>query len=485
MERYISDIVTGKEFIHGQFNIIASGTGTGKTEFVRRTLVEKMGDVDPSEILYVTSRSMIRDQQSKLDGIERFDNSCIDVVRYWNGENDELKRMHDIGIWIMNYNQLARILDEMSPMNGDALSRIKVAVFDECHALVGDAFIECMGIIRQWIRERICDRKVILIGLTATDGILKHYSYMFCNRVVPVNGEYIVNYKAKHLICGRRKDLFDLLANGGLQGKTIILCNTVEECREINRFYHNSVVLISKYNQGFDDDMKILRDYIIENETLPEDTSIFSSKYNRGVHPIEALITTTSTREGINLREESGIKNVICCIPDEMHVKQFAGRCRFNIENLIVLYEYKPPENIGNIDYANKSKRAFWKYISDKDDREWFDTISEIVDCTFEEIERYKLDPNWSRYLDWVDENWLSKNDASESDKRWITSIDHFDFIDFAYKCRLFNLARSKYTFNRILKIMCEKYGYKYGQKIRLDVNGKRATHKYIYKDNN
>lgn len=484
MRQYISDIVTGKEFIHGQFNIIASGTGTGKTEFVRRTLVEKMGGVDPSEILYVTSRSMIRDQQSKLDGIERFENRDVGVVRYWNGENDELKRMHDLGIWIMNYNQLAHILDYMSPYYGEPLNRIKIAVFDECHALVGDKFIESMGIIRQWIRERMCDNKVLLIGLTATNAILNYYAPMFSNRVECVNDKYIVNYKAKHLICGRRRDLFDLLTNGRLEGKTIILCRTVDECREVNRIYPNSVVLISKYNKDFNDDMKILRDYIIEHEVLPEDTSIFTPGHKRGVHPIEALITTTSMREGINLREESGIKNVICCIGDEMHVKQFAGRCRFNIDNLVVLYEYNVADNSTNNNYTAVNRRALGRYIANKDDREWFDTISDIVDCSFDEVERYNLDSDWGAYLKWVDENWLSQADASDEDKKWIGSIDHFDFIDQAFKFRLFDSNKRKYTFNRILGVLCNKHGYKCGQKRFVDKDGAKRTLKYIYKDN-
>lgn len=59
------------EFEYGYLNLIVSGTGTGKTEFIRRELLHRFPEVEPSEVLYVTSRSMIRDQQSQYEGISR------------------------------------------------------------------------------------------------------------------------------------------------------------------------------------------------------------------------------------------------------------------------------------------------------------------------------------------------------------------------------------------------------------------------------
>lgn len=483
MKKYISEVIKGDEFLPGQLNIIASGTGTGKTEFVRRTLLEKIPDLDPSEILYVTSRSMTRDQQAELDGIEKLSSDSIEIIQYWNGEIGELKEIRKLGIWIMNYNQLAHILDFCDPEEGELLQKIKLAVFDECHTLFSDDFIEGMGIIRQWVRERIRDSSVILIGMTATRGILDYNAGRFGKRMKTVNEEFIVNYKAKNLICGFVKDLPEILMHYGEHGKSIILCQSVRECKKLHSLYHNSVMLVSQNNRHFTEEMAILRKFIIENETLPEDTSIFPAGYSRGVHPIEALITTTSMREGINLREESGIKNVVCCLTDEMHVKQFVGRCRFSVENLIVVYEHYIKDNMEKNNYTAESRRMFANYIADKDDREWFDSISEIVECSFDEVKRYRLDPDWEQFLSWVDAQWVCARDEPENTQKRIFEHVYEQFEDYAYRSRLFGRDAKRYTFSGILKRLCDDYGYRYEQKRMIDKDGRKVTYKYLYKD--
>lgn len=449
---------------------------------MRRTLLKKFENLNPSEILYVTSRSMTRDQQAELDGIERLGNDSIEIIQYWNGEIEEFKELQEMGIWIMNYNQLAHILDFCDPEEGELLKRIQLAVFDECHTLFSDDFIEGMGIIRQWIRERIRDKSVVLIGMTATKGILDFNAGRFGKKIDTVNQEFIVNYKAKHLICAMKEDLIYLLANRGLQGRSIILCGSIRECYKLNAYYHNSVILVSQNNKHFTEDMATLRRYIIENETLPPDTSIFSMGYKRGIHPIDALITTTSMREGINLREESGIQNVICCLPDEMHVKQFVGRCRFNVENLIVVYGHYPRDNTLKDDYTASGRKLFASYIADRNDRRWFDTIAEIVDCSFEGVERYKLDPQEDAFLAWVDARWAHSKYEAYCPAKEITEDQHEQFEDYAYQCRIFGRDTKNYTFNAILRWLCDAHGYSYGQKRRVGEDGKKITYKYLYR---
>lgn len=425
---------------------------------------------------------MTRDQQAELDGIERLGGDNIEIIQYWNGEIGELKEIRDLGIWIMNYNQLAHILDYCDPEEGELLQKIKLAVFDECHTLFSDDFIEGMGIIRQWVRERIRDGSVILIGMTATKGILDYNAGRFGKKIKTVNQDFIVNYKAKHLICGLKSDLIDLMANRDLPGKTIILLPSVKECKKLNSICHNSVMLVSQNNRDFTEDMAILRKFIIENEVLPEDTSIFTPGYAKGTHPIDVLITTTSMREGVNLREDSGIKNVICCLTDEMHVKQFVGRCRFSVENLIVLHGHYPKDNMNKNDYTANSRRLFANYIADKTDREWFDGVSEIVECSFEEIERYRIDPDWNGFLSWVDAHWACARDEPEDIQKRISEQDYEEFEDYAYRSRLFGQDSRKYTFNGILRCMCSDHGYSYEQKRSVDKDGRKVTCKYLYK---
>jgi len=483
-KKFISEMITGDEFLAGRFNIIASGTGTGKTEFVRRTLLTKFDSLLPSEILYVTSRSMTRDQQAELDGIERLGQDDIDIIQYWNGEIEELKRIQEAGIYIMNYNQFIHILDYCDPEEGEPLTKIRIAVFDECHALFSDDFITGMGVARQWIRERIRDESVILIGMTATKGILDYNSRRFGKQLKTVNDDYIVNYKAKHLIVSSGENLLSLLANRNLPGKTIILCPTIRECKKINEYYYNSVMLFSPNNKDYAEYMPVLRKFIIENETLPEDTSILCPGYERGIHPIDVLLTTTSMREGINLREESGIKNVICCIPDEMHVKQFMGRCRYSVDNLIVVHTFHKMDNFKKGDYIADSRKMFADYLSDKNNHEWFDTISEIVDCSFDDVERYLLDPQVDEFCSWVDSMWTCRKDMPEDEfrKRRICKDDYEEFEYQAWKYRLFGRFHEKYTFNSILRYMCYSLGYRCESSRGLDDENRKVTYKYLFK---
>lgn len=481
-KEFISEIITGDEFALGRFNVIASGTGTGKTEFVRRTLLGKFTDLHPSEILYVTSRSMTRDQQAELDGIERLGHQDENIIRYWNGEVGELKEIRDAGIWIMNYNQLVHILDYWNPEEGNSLQKIKLAVFDECHALFSDDFISGMGIARQWIRERIRDQTVMLIGMTATQGIINHNSSRFGNKMKTVNDKYIINYKAKHLICTTHNNLYRLLTDERFTGKTIIMCQTIRDCKNVNAYIHNSVMLVSINNKSFTDEMKILRDYIIANEKLPEDTSIFGKDYPRGVHPIDVLITTTSMREGINLRDHSGIENVICCITDEMHVKQFMGRCRFDVKNLIVVYRHHPSDNSHRDSYIAESHRKFANYVRDKSNREWFESIQDVVDCEFEDVERYRLDPEPERFQSWVNKMWLCGNDPEEEKRRRIYTYDYDTLTDYAYDCRLFGSDKERYTFAAVCRYMVDILGYRIETRRTLVGGERKMSYKNIYR---
>ena len=474
--QYVSDVIGDVKFYHGQFNLIVSGTGTGKTEFVRNTLLKRFTEVDPSQILYVTSRSMIRDQQAGLDGIERMgDNeTCRNVIRYWNGEDEDLKSIADMGIWIMTYNQFVYELNWWSPVNGELFKNIKIAIFDECHTLVSDKFIKGICSARVWIRERICDNKVLLIGMTATDGILKRSCMAFCNRIRRVNPEYIIRYRAKHLICTDQSRILDLFAEGRLPGKTIMMCRSIQDCEYFHEHIPHSVVLVSMHKECFTDEMNTLRNYIIEHQSLPEDTSIFG---HEDVEPIDVLITTSAMREGINIRAESDVRNVICCIADELHVIQFAGRCRFDIENLVVAHRRTQMDN-GDKGYLAGERRAYVKYMKDPKDRTWFDTIQHIVQEPFEEIERYKLDNDrFDGFYKWIDENWA--NGVSTGQKT-IGKDDRDGIVQEAYKHRLFGGRKFNYTFRAICLNLESTGKYRIGSKRITGIDGSKKTVKYI-----
>lgn len=482
-KRYISDEIDINKFEHGQFNIIASGTGTGKTEFVRRTLLNEFPDVSPGQILYVTSRSMIRDQQGLLDGINKLDGESDSVIQYWNGD-DELKEFSDSGIWIMNYNQLIHILDWWTPHEGKQLENIKIAIFDECHALFADNYIEDMSLVRLWIRERTRDERVLLIGMTATPGIMMQEYGRQIQKPTVVNDEYLVNYKAKNLIVTTLNNLLMLYVQRFQDEKVIILCQTVRDCNALHKYIRNSAVLVSTKNEAYTPEMELLRRFILEHNKLPDTTAELGDEGD-DVHPIDVLITTSSMREGININKDSGINTVICCQSDEIHVKQFVGRCRYSIVNLVVVHNYVSTVGRAKDQYIFNARTAFANYIKDKTDREWFDSISDIVECKFEEIERFMIDAKEDGFVEWFDRTCVVKEGMTpaEIEAREITKYGMIDIAEKAWECRLFGQNPEVYTFNATVSYIRDRLGYRV-ETHRKTVDGDRYTYKVFYKEN-
>lgn len=474
MKRYISEDINSIDFRHGQFNLIVSGTGTGKTEFIRRGLLKRFPDVAPSEVLYVTSRSMIRDQQSTMEGIDRFDNENAEsVVRYWNAESD---RENGTGVWIMNYSQLIRIMDIMNPDHGRLFKNIKIAVFDECHTIYSDHFIEGMLAVRMWIRERVVHEDVLCIGLTATPDIMFYYSKRAGIKTKMVNKEKIINYKAKHLICTKFDCLPELLEKGTLSGVTMIMCVSVGDCNWLHERVPNSVMICSASNAKHNDEMAAVRQYIVENGRLPP-------YINADKEPLNVLITTSTMREGVNLLPESEIKNVVCCLTDELHVKQFVGRCRFDVENLVVAQRKCRIDNYDTKSYLAQSRRDFETFLRDRSYATWFYSISDILDVDIDDVELISVGGNEYDFRDMIDEVWACP-DGIDKDKQsvyWIyKEEDKQSIVDYAYRCGLLGKYRSQYSFVGVLKYMEERFGYSIDTN-RARVDGKQITYKLIH----
>lgn len=271
MRRYISEDIDSMDFQRGQFNLIVSGTGTGKTEFIRRGLLKRFPEVAPEEILYVTSRSMIRDQQSTMDGINRIDrDTALTAVRYWNDE--DTSAFTDAGIWIMNYGQLIHIFDHMNPEHGRTLTNVKIVVFDECHAIYSDNFIDGMLAVRVWLRERVAYSNTICIGLTATPDIVYDAARHTGITPVQVNKESIINYKVQHLLCTRFESIATMINTGMLPGATIIMCSSVKDGEFLMSQIPHSAMICSVSNEKYNRDMALIREYIVTHGKLPPRT---------------------------------------------------------------------------------------------------------------------------------------------------------------------------------------------------------------------
>lgn len=485
---FISDYIDLGDAEKSKFNIVASGCGTGKTFWVANNVREQMPFVKPSEILFVTSRALIVEQQSRTKGITKFNPNLLDDVRYWNGEKDNLEQINEKGIQIMTYDKIISIIKNKNAIGFETLSRIKVVFFDECHTIFSDSFIKDMEALKVWIREALYAESKLIIGLTATPGIIFYSQTVWGAKVKQLNKDILVNYRAKQLRCTNFNTLHFLLANGEIQGKTIVMCYSVKDCYTLKKLVPNSFVLVSKSNSNYMPEMEEVRNYIIENESLP-DTYMEVTERDNNKRPIKferrklnVLISTSTLREGINLRKGSGIKNIVVCFTDELHISQCVGRCRFNIENLIVVDTYIRTDNYNPKSYLAEQRQLFKDYMENRSNTRWFNTIAHLVEHDISKIIFFTLTDKEAKFTKYINTKWLVPDGANQEEirKRKIyREQDKKEIVDKAIYYQLLAIPRSRITFNRVMRLMEDTLGYVI-ESGRLWVKRKQHTYKLV-----
>lgn len=258
-DTYISDLVDVSEIEQGAFNLISSGCGTGKTDFCAKKLCEGL-NILPSEALLVTSRALTVDQLDQEDGVKKFRWDDAEIVKYWNGEDrsDLIEEYKDSPLIAMTYDKLVRILTHMGSRGRFALENIKVVVFDECHCMVSDMFIQDIEVVKFWMRDMVIRKEKIVVGLTATpEMVVNHMN----TRDIPIkllNEKPFIKYKANRLKCILAKQLPDLLTKE-LTGKSIVMCRTVKQCQDLCAVIPGSTMLVSRSNDEYTKEMDTIR----------------------------------------------------------------------------------------------------------------------------------------------------------------------------------------------------------------------------------
>jgi hypothetical protein len=498
-KNYISNLVDLSRAKTDKLNIIDSGCGTGKTYFVEKYLLSNLHEklpgvfqepIKPEEVIFLTSRSMIVDQQAAnfSDQVEKFNPYNLNMIRYWNGEilnaksilNAEYESTDEEavdgssyhvgyftgnGIQVMTYDKLIYILNYCNNPDRDTLGEIKVIILDECHTLLSDTFIRGINVLKVWMREKIRHNEKLFIGMTATPTILYESERSLGFRINKLNDTPILNYKVKNLHCTSFKMLPSLFNNGMLSGKSLVMCYSVNDCIKLSQEVKNSAVLVSRNHEKYSkEEMEYIRNYIVTNNSLPASNGLKDA-------PLDVLITTSTLREGINLTEDSGIKNVICCIPDELHISQFVGRCRFDIENLIIANEFIQVTKATH-PYLRRCREEFQEFLKDQRNDAWLNSISHLLEegCKpkFFAINRY----SFKKYLN---ENW------ADTGKKIYTEEDKNEILKVGISCKILNSKPSQTTFNGVIKYVADELGYEVITG-RIPVDGKLVTYKEIRK---
>ena len=456
MMNYISDNIDLTVIDRRKFNIISSGTGTGKTWFIAKEFRNHLPHIKVSEILFIASRSLIVEQQSRVEGISKFNINNLSLIKHWNGEEDSTEILEKKGIQIMTYDKIIKILKTKNAEGFETLGKIKVVVLDECHTIFSDKFIKDIEMLKVWIRDIIYKREKIFIGLTATPNIISHYQKQWGVFVNRINKEILINHKVKQLHC-TNFDTIPYIVTNKLIGKTLIMCYSHKDCIKLKEKIPNSCILLSKSNKNFTNEMNNIRNYIIKNESLP---NIFIDD-DGTEKQLNVLITTSTLREGVNLREESGVKNIICCFSDELHITQFVGRARYSIDNLVVALTYVNADNFEQNGYLTKCRNMFKEFMKNKDNTSWFDTIDHLVEHDIYDVKRFVLNHDENRFIDYINKKWLVPKGISEVDKYRIYKEEHKEeIIKMVINCKLLKLYPSKITFLKVLDLMENNLGY-------------------------
>lgn len=295
-------------------------------------LLKELG-VKPHEAIFVTSRSAIIEQQVTDGLIERFSFNDQWKINLWN--TGESGTEPDFELQAMPYSDFIELIDQHSGYRPEILAGIKVFIIDECHALYNDSFIKGIEAMRFVVNRAISETEAIVIGMTATPGILERSKHLINCKLNYLLDAPLFRYRAKNLWIANRNSLTTLLSDKtNFPGKSIVMMQSVKDCKDEMTHHPNSHLQVSRRNKHFDPEiMPHIRRSICYEENFPA----YAVNQTGKPQPVDILFTTSTLREGINLGPSSGVKNVIVDFQDDINIIQFLGRCRFNVDNLIIL----------------------------------------------------------------------------------------------------------------------------------------------------
>lgn len=412
----------------------------------------------------MTSRAITVEQQAEqYSSVDKYDYKSLKLIRYWNQEVDTQELIADKGIQLMTYDKLIYTLINRNHEGLETLGRIKIVVLDECHTLFSDLFIRDVEAAKVWVRDTINRGNKIFIGMTATPAIVQFNKTKWGVSIHQVNKTPIVNYRAKRLLCSDFKTIPYIISSNKITGRTIIMCQSIKDCYELQKNLPNAAVLVSKNSSQYTSDMETIRDYIVKHESLPNTFMYRESADAKHCEErsLEVLICTSTAREGFSLRKESGVRNVISCFPDEMHITQFAGRCRFSLDTIVVVGQTVLTDNYDKTGYLAQQHEGFKRFMEKKESVAWFRTISHLVEASFKDIEYLVLDMNGAKFTNYINQRWLVPIGTENTEKYKIWRKKDKDEILLRATSATFNkYKRDKLTFAGVIKMMAEDLGY-------------------------
>ena len=477
IDNYIGDLVRREDFNPDCFNLIDAGPGTGKTTFVNERLHELFPEIPYRNIFMAESRSLTASMLDKSDSnFSMMHQNDIETKGRLMGLPDLNDDSVNSDIVVATYDKLVDMVAHNNG-EGDILAGVDIIILDEVHCLYADTFIGDIKAVSVWLKglfspDRI--KRPLVIGLTATPDCFIRLNGVEQNLPIHrVLDRKLVKYQAQHLICGLMTDI-PAMCKTRFRGKTLIMCEKLEDCYALARILGNAAVVCSSRNENITEEMIRIRRHIEEEATLPD---TYLNEVTRRWEPLKYLIMTSTGREGYNFvpKYASGnlmvddIQNVVVCFTDPMSIVQFAGRPRYNVPNLMVAMNPfgQRGVNTNSFRWYQYINRESYKEFVTSDDRRgnpWFRLMSPFIQERIDDIEvlpSVRLSPKVqqtemrkmrsdSLVGELIQE--IGRYISDESHEVRIYEADEKQIIDAAENVGL--LDNGKYTFKRVLNIL-------------------------------
>lgn len=424
---YISDLIqTGDSFSPHCLNLIAAGCGAGKSYFVARHLPKLFPAIDPCDMLFVTSRSITVDQQAReyRGSVLKYDPEDEELIKHWTQMRPVKPDMHPECMRLMTFDKLIDLITHHRHPDHTILEGVRVVVVDECHALLSDTFIRGIDSISTWMKMAMRLQDTIMIGLTATPNILYASEEWHGFPIRQVLDEPLTLYKADRLWIVSETELVSMLRDGTLRGKTIVMGDSRDRMAKMAAEVPNSAVLISQYASGYTQQMERMRETIVQEGVLEPE--------------VDVLFATTTLREGVTLRPESGVRNVVTMLPDELHVSQFLGRCRFDVENLVVVYAKSVVGRSGDVPYIEAQRQNFADFAYFRDNG-WFSSVQHLVRGGLRDVQRYHWRGGAQGFDQYLYNRWAVQDANSAPKEKCIRKENQAELIEQAVQNGVFD----------------------------------------------
>jgi len=317
MKKYISDIITSKEiekWNKGQKYLIRSGTGSGKSHFVKNVLYEHCSN-NNKKILLLSNRNILKSQNEEDLGEEK-----IKTIKPQNYQYFESL--------VLNYDaDLSNLIDKYD-----------FIVFDEFHYVHLDSqFNRNSDTMLEIIRNPPPDK--ILLILTATpDILLKYYSFPKENIYnIPTNYDYI-----NKLFFYTKEQTPEAIIQNMPEDEKAIFFGDANQGFELRNKFEDAVFICAKGNDK----------YYNPSEMTP----VIKEIAERSMFSARLLCTTKVLDNGINLLD-ADLKTIIIDTLNPITLIQELGRRRVLNDNerinVYIRNQHRGIINFNLMDYRN------------------------------------------------------------------------------------------------------------------------------------